>query len=63
MKASKENGNVNVYMDFINYKGDVIESTLIAVLKNRNYANVLVADLDELHEESDTFKYRMEVIE
>lgn len=62
MKASTDKGNVNVYMDFINYKGDVIESTLIAVLSNRNYANVLVADLDELHEESDTFRYRMEVI-
>lgn len=63
MKASTEKGTVNVYMDFVNYKGDVIESTLIAVLRNRNYANVLVADLDELHEDTDTFRYRMEVVE
>lgn len=50
-------------MDFVNYKGDVIESALISVLKNRNYANVLVADLDELHEDTDTFRYIMEVVE
>jgi hypothetical protein len=63
MKPSKEKGNANVYMDFVNYQGDVIDSTLIAVLRNRNYANVLVAELDALKEENETFRYRIEVIE
>jgi len=38
MKEAKKKGNVNVYLVFKNYKGDITEETLVATFLNKSWA-------------------------
>lgn len=48
---------VKVYMDFMNYRGEVNESVLIAAFKNHNWAKNFLKEVRE--EEDDTIRIRV----
>ena len=72
MKNLKD-GKVVVLLEFINYLGEVLESTKIAEFRNKAWAEAMVGDLDEfidgLNEDESSvsgdeityMKYRIEI--
>ena len=51
---------VNVYLDFINYQGEITSSYLIAKFKNENWASAFIKSMGE--DKCEISRLRMEVI-
>lgn len=57
MRQAKKKGNVNIWLDFLNYCGEVTESHLIATFFNMNWAKLFLQQYNENEEESKNVDY------
>lgn len=57
MKKATVTGEVNIYLDFLNYCGEVTESHLIATFFNMNWAKLFLHQYNENEEENKNVDY------